>query len=99
METEFKAFGKHILIQPEVSETKSASGLLMTTSKAVNARYQSAVIVDVGPDMESKLKLEKGNRIVYDKIQGHDLRLNGIPFKNIQERDIVGILGKDETLS
>jgi len=85
------ALGKYLLISPiEQLEEKSASGLLLSATDTSKIRYQEATVVLPGTDVTCKVK--KGDKIAFDSGAGHNIKIDGVFYRVILERDIALIL-------
>jgi co-chaperonin GroES (HSP10) len=87
-----KAYGKHILIQPEPLQP-ATYGLATTAAEQNKTRYQPARVLSVGHLVE---KIEENQRVVFDMVQGSDIRLDGKQFRLIEERHCIATLDEDE---
>jgi len=67
-------------------EIQSNSGLILSSEDTDELRYQLADVSLVGELVNG---INCGDKIYYDKHQGHDIRLEGVLHRVILERDIV----------
>ena len=81
-----KAIGKYLMVSVIHEQIESSSGLVLSTEDTDDLRYQLAVVKEVGLQVDS---IARGDKIYFDKHQGHDIRLEGELYKVILERDIV----------
>lgn len=85
-----KVLSKYILVTEIVAkDTASASGLFNTSMAAENMRYQEAVVVMPGSDVDS---VKAGETVVYDRAQGHHVTIDGVTYRVILERDVAVVL-------
>jgi len=85
-----RAIGKYIVISPIVEETKSKSGLIMTSEDENELRYGKATVVHVGGDVIAGI--DSSSVIYYDRRAGHGVRIQSLQYHIILERDVVLVL-------
>lgn len=80
-----KVLSKFVLIKkhPEARET---SGFMYSVGETRELRYHMADVVDLG-DMITGIKA--GDKILFDKVAGHDVLIKDERLTVIQEKDIV----------
>lgn len=81
-----KAIGNYILVKDGPQEVRKTSGGLELTDKHEEIRYIRADIQSIG-DLVSGVSV--GDEILYDRVGGHNVVLNGEVFKIIRDRDVV----------
>lgn len=88
-----KPIGKYIVAEhiPLIEATPSGGTFQMTAVDTSKMLYQQAEVLEIGPEVEV---VRPGDRILYNRSSGHDLTLNGITVRILQERpgDVVAIL-------
>lgn len=82
-----KAIGNYLLIKDISENTKKTSGGLELTDKHEDIRYKKGVIISSGPDV-----VKPDQKILYDKVAGHDVEYNDEIYKVIALKDVVAIL-------
>jgi co-chaperonin GroES (HSP10) len=90
-----KAVGSYIIVKDEEVIQKNDLGLIITEESDNNIRYIIGEVVSAGADVK---EVEVGVRVYFDKIAGSNLRVNGIKFKAIRERDVVVILDNADSV-
>jgi co-chaperonin GroES (HSP10) len=89
-----KALGNYILIKPiEKKKEKSSSGLLLTSNELENSRYQEGIVQLVGNDIDS---IKEGQKISFDKVSGHYIKINDEHLMIITFRDVVLIFDEEQ---
>ena len=85
-----KAIGHYIVID-EIKESvkKTDGGLLLTDAHTQEIRYVKGKVVSPGSSVKG---VEEGDTILYDRVAGHGIEIEGKFHKVITERDIVLIL-------
>ena len=84
-----KPIGKNIVIKTIEEETKTSSGLLLSSDDANQLRYKKGRIVEIGTDV---IAIEKDSEIYYDKRAGYTMLIDNIAYTIIQENDVVVVL-------
>jgi co-chaperonin GroES (HSP10) len=92
--------GRVALIRPEVPKKKSVEGFMLTDKASAKMVYQEGVVVRVGSDVDPGL-LEEGDRILYNRVSGHDLNVNNETLRVIpvREGEAIFILEEGDTTS
>jgi co-chaperonin GroES (HSP10) len=80
-----KVLSKFVLVKKH-PESRETSGFMYGVGDTRELRYHMADIVDLG-DMVKGMK--SGDKILFDKVAGHDVLINEDRLTVIQEKDIV----------
>ena len=94
--TKVKPLGDRVLIQPEDRETTTASGLVLPDT--AKEKPQEGTVLAVGSgrvnDEGSTIPLEikAGDKVLYAKYAGTELRLDDEDFLIVSERDVLAII-------
>ena len=80
-----KVLSKFVLVKKH-PESRETSGFMYGVVDTRELRYHMADIVDLG-DMVKGMK--SGDKILFDKVAGHDVLINEDRLTVIQEKDIV----------
>ena len=81
------AIGNYIIIEDIADNIKKTAGGLELTEKHEEMRYRKGIVVSSGPKA-----VEEKQKILYDKVSGHDIEYNDKIYKVIALKDIVAIL-------
>lgn len=84
--------GDKVVIKQLEAEEKTKAGLILTTQ--AKEKPQEAVVVAVGPgglvgDVEVKMVLKEGDRVVYSKYAGTEVKFEGEEYIVIRQNDIL----------
>ncbi|RPG57624.1 MAG: co-chaperone GroES [Flavobacteriales bacterium TMED191] len=83
-----KPLADRVLVQPSSAETKTASGIIIPDS--AQEKPQKGKVVAVGPGTkENPISLKIGDKILYGKYSGTELKHDGIDFLIMKESDIL----------
>ena len=86
-----KPLADRVLVQPSSAETKTASGIIIPDS--AQEKPQKGKVVAVGPGTkENPISLKIGDKILYGKYSGTELKHDGIDFLIMKESDILAII-------
>ncbi len=86
-----KPLADRVLVKNDKAETKTASGLIIP--EAAQEKTQTAVVEAVGPGTDdSKVTVKKGDRIMYDKYAGTQLKMDGEDYLILRMSDIIAII-------
>ena len=74
----------HVVVEPADEETETRAGLIIPAS--AEARCCSGIVTAVGPEAEG---VAPGDKVLFPKDAGFDVRLGGIAQKVIRRRDLI----------
>lgn len=80
--------GDRIIVKPDDTETKSAGGIIIPDSIAEKPRKGTILFVGPGESPEKRMPYAPGDRIVYGKYAGADMKVNDTDIIVIRESDI-----------
>lgn len=90
MKITFKPLGDRVLIERIEAAAKSAAGLLLPTSE--RDLPQEGVVLAVGKGSKGeKMTVKLGDKVIFSKFAGSDVKLNGSKYIIMREGDIFGI--------
>ena len=81
------AIGNYIIVKDIAENIKKTAGGLELTEKHEEIRYKKGIVISSGPEV---IKIDQ--KILYDKISGHDVEYDNEIYKVIALRDVVAIL-------
>lgn len=80
-----------VLVKNDKAETKTASGLIIP--EVAQEKTQTAVVVNVGPGTDDvKMTVKTGDRIMYDKYAGTQIKIDGEDHLILKMHDIIAIV-------
>ena len=90
-----KPLGDRVLIQADVAEEVTSSGLYIPDT--AKEKPQQGTVVAVGPGkVENGTKVDmsvsEGDKVLYGKYAGTEVTIDGVEYLIMRETDIVGIL-------
>ena len=92
MSVNFKPLADRVLVEPAPAETKTASGLIIPDT--AKEKPQEGVVVAIGNGKKDEpLTVKVGDKVLYGKYAGQELKLDGKDYLIIRESDLLGILG------
>lgn len=94
--TMIRPLSDRMVIQPQEAETKTAGGILIPDSADKDKPVQG-VVVATGPGkyLDGKihpLAVKNGDKVLYSKYSGTNIKLEGKEYLVIREEDVMGIL-------
>ena len=92
-----KPLGDRVLVKPsEVEEGKTSGGIIIPDT--AKEKPQEGTVIAVGPGKIGddgktiKLTVTKGNKVLYSKYGGTEVKIDGIDHLIMSESDILGII-------
>jgi chaperonin GroES len=92
-----KPLHNRILVERVDAEEKTASGIIIPDS--AKEKPQEGKVIACGPGMKDKagkvvpMDVKKGDRILFAKFGGSEVRLDGKDYLIMKEEDVMGIVG------
>jgi chaperonin GroES len=91
-----KPLGERVFVKVSASEEKTAGGILLPD--AAKEKPQVGEVIAVGPGKRnedgsrSELEVSVGDKVLYSKYAGTDIKLGGDEFVLLAEKDILAIV-------
>ncbi|MDR2658846.1 MAG: co-chaperone GroES [Spirochaetaceae bacterium] len=86
-----KPLGDRVLVKIEKAETKSAGGIIIPDT--AQEKTQTGTVVAVGPGTEKeKITVSPGQKVMYDKYAGTQVKIDGIEHLIVKMSDIVAVI-------
>jgi chaperonin GroES len=90
-ELSIKPLADRVVVEPAAAETKTASGIIIPDS--AKEKPQEGIIVAVGAGKKDEpLTVKVGDKVLYGKYSGTELKLNGKDYLIMRESDILAIV-------
>ena len=86
-----KPLGDRVLVKLEKNEAKTAGGIIIPDT--AQEKTQQGLVVDVGPGTEKeKITVKSGDRVMYDKYAGSQIKIDGEEHLILRMSDIIAIV-------
>ncbi len=90
-----KPLADRVVIKMVEAEEKTKSGIILTGS--AKEQPQMAEVVEVGPGgvvdgKEIKMEVKKGDKVIFSKYAGTEVKLDGEEYIILRQNDILGIV-------
>lgn len=84
-----------VVLEQLEAEEKTKSGIILASS--AQEKPQEALVVAVGPGgvidgKEVKMQVKKGQKVIYSKYSGTDVKLEGKDYIIVKQNDILAIV-------
>ena len=84
-----KPLSDRVLVKIEKSEAKSAGGIIIPDT--AQEKTQTGVVSEVGDDKEV-IKVKSGQKIMYDKYAGTQVKVDGQEYLILKMSDILAVI-------
>lgn len=92
MSVNFKPLADRVLVDPNEAETTTASGIIIPDT--AKEKPQEGTVIAVGPGKKDEpTTVKAGDKVLYGKYSGSELKLDGKDYLIVKESDLLGILG------
>lgn len=86
-----KPLADRVLVKNDKAETKTASGLIIP--EAAQEKTQTATVMEIGTGTDDvKITVKKGDKIMYDKYAGTQLKIDGEDYLILKMADIIAVI-------
>ena len=94
---EFKPLGDYVCIEPAEQAEVSPGGVYIPDT--AKEKPQEGTVVAIGPGLETEkgvvpMHVKIGDRVVYSKYSGSEVKRNGIEYIFVHEKDIVTLVNR-----
>ena len=76
----------YVVVQPVTDETETRAGLILPASAAAAAACRTGIVTAVGADVNG---VEPGDKVLYPRDAGYEVRLGGIEVRIIKREDLI----------
>lgn len=94
----FRPLQDRIVIKPLTAETKTSSGIIIPDSAQEKPVEGEVIAVGNGRTLNdgklSKPELKAGDRVLYSKYTGSEIKLDGVDHLILRESDILAVYAK-----
>ncbi len=98
MATKFRPLHDRVLIKRILGEEKTSGGIIIPDSAKEKPQEGEVIAVGNGKIMEEgkriALEVKTGDKILFGKYSGNDIKLDGEEYVIIREEDVLGIITK-----
>jgi chaperonin GroES len=77
---------EYVVVQPSNDETETRAGLILPASAAAAAACRTGIVTAVGAEANG---IEPGDKVLYPRDSGYDVRLGGIEVKVLKRKDLI----------
>ena len=86
-----KPLADRVVVEPSPAETKTASGIIIPDS--AKEKPQEGIVVAIGNGKKDEpLTVKVGDKVLYGKYAGTELKLEGKDYLIMREADILAII-------
>jgi chaperonin GroES len=84
-----KPLADRIMVKLEKNEEKSAGGIIIPDT--AQEKTQQGVVVEIGDDQDV-IKVKAGQRVMYDKYAGTQVKINGEEHLILKMADVIAVV-------
>jgi chaperonin GroES len=84
-----KPLADRVMVKLEKNEAKTTGGIIIPDT--AQEKTQQGVVVDVGDDKEV-IKVSAGQKVMYDKYAGTQIKINGEEHLILKMSDIIAVV-------
>lgn len=79
-----------MILQQQKPEEKTQSGIILPDS--AKEKPQEALVVAVGPGEETKMQVKEGDKVIYSKYAGTEVKFEDEEYIIVGQKDIIAIV-------
>jgi chaperonin GroES len=84
-----KPLADRVMVKLEKNEAKTAGGIIIPDT--AQEKTQQGVVVEVGDDADV-IKVKAGQKVMYDKYAGTQIKIEGVEYLIVKMADIIAIV-------
>jgi chaperonin GroES len=84
-----KPLADRVMVKLEKNESKTASGIIIPDT--AQEKTQTGTVVEVGDDKDA-IKVSAGQKVMYDKYAGTQIKIDGVEHLILKMADIIAII-------
>ncbi|MDR0290297.1 MAG: co-chaperone GroES [Treponema sp.] len=84
-----KPLADRVMVKLEKNEEKSAGGIIIPDT--AQEKTQQGVVVEIGDDQDV-IKVKAGQRVMYDKYAGTQVKINGEEHLILKMADVIAVV-------
>ncbi|MDR2158816.1 MAG: co-chaperone GroES [Treponema sp.] len=84
-----KPLADRVMVKLDKSEAKSAGGIIIPDT--AQEKTQQGIVVEVGDDKEV-IKVKAGQKVMYDKYAGTQIKIDGVEHLILKMADIIAVI-------
>ncbi|MDR1400197.1 MAG: co-chaperone GroES [Treponema sp.] len=84
-----KPLADRVIVKLEKTESKTAGGLFIPDT--AQEKTQTGIVVEIGDDTEV-IKVKPGQKVMYDKYAGTQIKLDGVDHLILKMADIIAVI-------
>jgi chaperonin GroES len=84
-----KPLADRVMVKLEKTEAKTAGGIIIPDT--AQEKTQTGVVVEVGDDQEV-IKVKAGQKVMYDKYAGTQIKIDGVEHLILKMSDIIAVI-------
>ena len=91
---EFKPLFDRVVIDPEIEENISKAGIVLPQTSQERPQIGKVVAVGDGENFDgnkTEIKVNVGDKILFEKYAGTELKLNGKTYVVMRQSDVIGV--------
>lgn len=85
-----RPLGDRVILQQQKPEEKTQSGIILPDS--AKEKPQEALVVAVGPGEETKMQVKEGDKVIYSKYAGTEVKFEDEEYIIVGHKDIIAIV-------
>ncbi|MFA6198357.1 MAG: co-chaperone GroES [Patescibacteria group bacterium] len=89
---QLKPLGDRVIIKPLVEEEVTKSGIVLPDTVEKEKKEQGAVVSVGNGEKITKLGLKAGDRVLFGKYSGEDVKVDDIEYKVLKDEDVLAII-------
>jgi chaperonin GroES len=84
-----KPLADRVIVKLEKNEAKTAGGIIIPDT--AQEKTQTGLVVEIGDDTET-IKVKAGQKVMYDKYAGTQVKFDGVEHLILKMSDIIAVI-------
>ena len=84
-----KPLADRVMVKLDKNEAKTAGGIIIPDT--AQEKTQQGIVVEVGDDKEA-IKVKAGQKVMYDKYAGTQIKIDGVEHLILKMADVIAVV-------
>ncbi|MDO8559470.1 MAG: co-chaperone GroES [bacterium] len=90
--SKLRPLGNRVVVQPLSEEEKTGSGIILPDSVDKEKKAEGKIIAIGSGDKIVKLGLKTGDRVIFGKYAGEEVKVDTIEYKILTDEDVLAVV-------
>jgi|SRR3989344_832691 len=90
--SKLRPLGDRVIVQPLTDEEKTKTGIILPDSVDKEKKAEGKIIAIGGGEKITKLNLKAGDRVIFGKYAGEEVKVDNVEYKILTDEDVLAVV-------